>query len=109
MEASGPPRFLGNPCVHALVSDPGEPSRQTLQAMPALGAPVLPSAVYKASATTISKISGLYPTACTLAVYASRSRLPVYCLTTTQDSLPAGGPTLSGRGFHPLGSIVKFQ
>jgi hypothetical protein len=38
-----------------------------------------------------SLLSGLNHAACTLAVYASRPRSPVCCLTAAQDSLPAGG------------------
>ena len=39
-----------------------------------------------------------------LAVYASRRRLP----DDAQDSLSAGGPTLSDREFNPMGYITRF-
>jgi hypothetical protein len=47
-------------------------------------------------------ISGSDSAAHMLAVYASRPRLPVYCLTAAQDSLPAGGLTL------PDGSSTRW-
>jgi hypothetical protein len=50
--------------------DPGGPPRQAL-----CDASVLPSAFLRASAPT-TDISRLNPTACTLAVYASRPGLP---------------------------------
>ncbi len=42
-EATGPPRFLGNPCVHALVSDPGRSTRRALRRKRRSSASVLPS------------------------------------------------------------------
>jgi hypothetical protein len=72
---------------------------------------VLPSAFCNGVGSHIYLISGLYHTACTLAVYASQSRLPVYFLTTTQDSLPAGGQPWPGgrREAHvPLGPSARF-
>jgi len=49
-----------------------------------------------------------YTAACTLAVYASWPRLPVYCLTATQDSLPAGGQPCR-TGLSPAGSLREVS
>src|SRR5580658_9489213 len=54
-------------------------------------------------------ISGSVSAARALAVYASWSRSPVCFLTTTQDSLPAGGPAFAGRDSNPLGRATRFQ
>ncbi len=70
-ETTGSPRFLGNHCMRALLSDPGGTS--------ALGhccASVLPSALPTASAPTRTVISRLNHTARMLAVYASQGGLP---------------------------------
>jgi hypothetical protein len=87
--AAGSPRFLQNPPVHALFPNPGEIATSG-HSGPALlvDVPMLPSASPKASALSTLSISGLYRTACTLAVYASQPPSP----TSTQHSLPAGGP-----------------
>jgi len=107
VEASGSPRFLGNPCVHALVSDPGGRWRRALRTSHRLrsNATVLPSAQHTASATTTWVISGLHPTACTLAVYASQPRLPAH-----HARLASGWwASLAGQDFHLLGCSVRFQ
>jgi hypothetical protein len=67
---------------------------------------VLPSAALRASASTISAISGLDSRAHVLAVYASQAGLAP---TPTQDSLPAGGQPLPGGGQNPARSQMKFQ
>jgi len=87
-ERQGPPRFLGNPLVRALVSDSGG-SHLPCQG----GMCMLPSVTATASAPTIYSISKLNVTARTFAVYASRVRLPA----PAQDSLLTGGQPWSGR------------
>lgn len=54
-------------------------------------------------------ISGPNHAACTLAVYASRSRSPVYFLTTSQDSLPAWRSPSSPVGFSPRVTLRSFR
>jgi hypothetical protein len=66
-ERSGPPTFLGNP----LCSCPALGPRWDPSAQSSLAFRVLPSAITTASAPTTSDLSGLYHTACSLAVYAS--------------------------------------
>src|SRR5262249_44807782 len=61
---------------------------------------VLPPFLYTTSASTIG-ISGLDHAAHAPAVYASRPRLPVCCLTAAQDSLPAGRSPL------PVGTFTR--
>ena len=60
-----------------------------------------PSTVREVSAPASESISGPNHAACTLAVYASRSRSPVYLLTISQDSLPAWRFPSSPVGFSP--------
>ncbi len=70
METTGDPRFLGDPHVRALLSDPGG------TATPGhCGVLVLPSALSTSSAPANTVLSRLYHTARTLAVYADT--LPV--------------------------------
>jgi hypothetical protein len=59
---------------------------------------MLPSVLANDVGSDTFGISGLNHAARALAVYASWSRSPVCCSTTTQDSLPAVRlPTLAGR------------
>jgi len=51
---------------------------------------------------------GTHLAACTLAVYASRSRSPVYFLTISQDSLPAWRSPSSPVGFSPRVTSRNF-
>ena len=67
METIGPPKFLGDPYVRALFSDPGG----TFAPGP-YGAPVRPSAFSTASAPAFTVLSRLNGTAHTSAVYASQ-------------------------------------
>src|SRR5512132_3123187 len=103
--ASGPPRFLGNPPMHALLSDPGGTAATGQSGIALLVASVLPSAGSMASAPTRSSLSGLNPTAYMLAVYASPPGLPLF------DARLASGwwPTLAGRDSNPLGPFARFQ
>jgi hypothetical protein len=64
---------------------------------------VLPFGPSVSSASTTPHF-GADSAARALAVYDSWSRSPVCFSTTTQDSLPAGGPALAGRGLSPAGS-----
>src|SRR3977135_1438368 len=67
-----------------------------------------PSALTEASALTTKSLSGPHLAAYTLAVYASRSRSPVYFLTTSQDSLPAWRSSSSPVGFSPRVAVRSF-
>src|SRR3954454_360584 len=81
-EALRPPRFLGDPCPHAVLSDPGRASVSRL-----VDPSVLPALNGTALAPTTVILSRLNHTACGRAVYASRPTSP----PSTQDSLPAAG------------------
>jgi hypothetical protein len=66
---------------------------------------MLPSATTTSSAPTISGLSGLNRTACTLAVYASQHGLP-----HNHARLASGcWPALPGGVGYPLGSVERFQ
>jgi hypothetical protein len=96
METIGPLKFLGNPCVRALFSDPGG----TFAPGPC-GASVRPSAFGTASAPAIRFFRGSI----------ARPAHPLSTLrrmdhsTTTQDSLPATGQVLPDRMLPP----ARFQ
>ena len=108
MVATGSPRFLGSPCGRALVSDPGG----IVASGPASGG--YPGSLLaqryclphsrRRRLPQRSTLSGLIPTARTLAVYASRRRLP----DAMQDSLPAGGQPCRS-GLSPADFHVRFQ
>ncbi len=98
-ETSRSPRFLGDPCGRALLSDPGGASAPGL-----FSASVLPSAIRTASASATIKLSGLHHTAHPLAVYASRPRSPM----AAQDSLPAGDQPWPGGTAYPQGPSQRF-
>ena len=87
-EATRSPRFLGSPCIHADVSDPGEPARRGSRASPCvLTSPVLRSAALTASAcTTMVFRDSIHRPACPLSTL--RSAAPCSVANTTQDSLP---------------------
>jgi len=84
-------------CVHALLFTPAESTGQAFGLARLFGTSMLPSAFQNASASAKRRISRLFARParplCTL-----RSR---DCSRTTQHSLPAGGPALAGREFHP--------
>jgi hypothetical protein len=95
-ETTRPPRFLENPPVHALLSDPGG-TAVSGHSGPALllDAAMLPSAFSTTSAPTTRNFEaqshGLHT--CCLRFAATVTRvLP----TAAQDSLPAGGPPWPG-------------
>src|SRR3954469_8690966 len=67
-----------------------------------------PSTTTDVSAPTTVISFGTYFTARTLAVYASRSRSPVYFLTIAQDSLPAWRSPSSPVGFSPRVAYRSF-
>lgn len=101
-EASGPPRFLDNPCARALLYDPGGATAPDLsgRASHLVQRYCLPRSVARRPPRS-PNISGLNHTAHAPAVYASRPRLPVYCYTATQDSLPVGGQP------SPVGTFTR--
>ena len=102
VETTRPPRFLGDPCPHAPLSDPGgTPDPRTVPA-PA----VVPSALVTASASAmftdiVARSRGLQGSLCTL---RSRGRP-----RTTQHSVPAGRSTLAGQDSHLLGRREGFR
>ena len=65
-ELMSPPRFLGDPCVHALLFDPGGASVPGHFGTAAIAFRIVN---YVGSATVLSR---LYHTACTPPVYASQ-------------------------------------
>ncbi len=83
MEATGPPRFLGNP----MCACPALRPRWDLRARPLAARRCCLPPNLTASAPTISLLSRLHHTACALPVYASRAGLP----RPTQHSVPAAG------------------
>jgi hypothetical protein len=92
-------------------STPVEPREQDLRDRQSLrvAPPVLPSEPTVSSASTTFTFRGPIPQpACSLSD-ASWSRSPVCFSTTTQDSLPAGGPALAGRGCYPQGHATRFR
>jgi hypothetical protein len=93
--------------MHAGFSDPGGPSRVGHSGGPpySLADSVLPSAVIKASAATISHISGLILLSSHFPLSTLRDRVtPV----VTQDSLPAGNLSLAGQSSNLQGSFRWF-
>jgi len=99
-EATGSPRFLGNPfaCMPCS-STPTGPRRQACYV-----ASVLPSVVVKTSAPA-SNVSKLHHTACMLTVYASRPGLPQGSRKTRfQLEATPGWP-----GFSPGGFLLKVS
>ncbi len=100
-ETTGPPRFLGIP--HARMPRSRTPVESRCQA--SHGTSMLPSAVVKASASTLSQLSGLCHAACALPVYASQRRLP-----ERHATLGSGWwPTFAGRDWLPAGMLRGFQ
>ena len=88
VETMGPPRFLGDPCVHALAFDPGGTAAPS-----PYGASVLPSAVMTASAPAISTFRGSIPRpAHSLSTPRLRGLLPVCARLATgcRLRLPGG-------------------
>jgi hypothetical protein len=100
-EESGPPKFLGDPCAYS-------PRSQTPAGLPhqAIAAwEMLPAAFLTTSATTISGLSRLHPTARTLAVYASQRGLP-----QRHARLASGWwPAFPGRDWLPAGPLRKVS
>jgi len=105
-EASGSPRFLWRPPVHALLFDPGGPALPGHSGVALLvGAAVLPSAFHKASASTIkfhfgAGLHGLHARCVRFAA----------AVADVHATLASGWwPTLAGRDSNPLGSDVRFR
>ena len=99
-EATRSPRFLGNPCARAPISDPGGGAQAETPGWPpcVLACSLLPSASFTASASTWLRLSGLNAAARALAVYASQPP------SRTDHARLASGwrsPALAGWDFHP--------
>jgi hypothetical protein len=95
----GPPRFLGDLRERALFSDPGgttKPGR--------CGVVTRPSVVWTTSAPAMMSISGLNGTARSLAVYASRRRLP----GRHARLAPGCWPALPDGAGYPQGPDERF-
>ena len=96
------------PCMPCSCPTPAGPLRQAIRALPYSSARrwCLPP-FHTASAPTIA-ISGLHHTACTLAVYASRSRFPVASVRPrkTRFRLVAH---LGRAGFEPAGFLREVS
>ena len=100
VERMSPPRFLGDPCVHALLSDPGgTPASSRYDA----GVVAFRALKYVGSAKIM--LSRLNHTACTPPGYASRPGSPL-----NHATLGSGGwLVLSGSGLSPVGSLRKVS
>jgi hypothetical protein len=111
-EMTRSPKFLGDP--HACVPRFFDPGGTSGAGPPGRTVPTYCSSGVAFRAFCLVgfhnlDISGPDSAAHTLAVYASWSRSPVCFLTTTQDSLPAGGPAFAGRARYPQGRVTKFH
>jgi hypothetical protein len=100
-EAAGSPRFLRNPCVRAVVSDPGGVACAWLLQRRSDVA----FRVRHGVGPHVDMLSWLNPKARALPVYASQRRLPSDHATLGSGWVPA----LTGQGFHLLGSTERFQ
>ena len=99
MEKTRPPRFLGDPCLHAPLFDPGGPS---VPGHPGTGDAAFRLVNDVGSALRCSRGSITRP-AGSLCTLRSRGRPQ-----TTQHSVPAGGQPLPGQDLHLLGRIEGF-
>jgi len=92
VETTGPPRFLGDLLVRALLFDPGGFSAPGQH-----GALMLPSVITTTSAPAIRLFRGsITQPARLLSTLRSEG-----CPSATQDSLPGGGQPFPGRGLMP--------
>ena len=94
------PRFLGDPCVHAPLFDPGGP--------PAPGHYRAGDVVFRTVNDVDSAyrvLSRLNHAACTLSVYASQPGSPPVCATLDSGWWPA----LTGQDSHLLGRVEGFR
>ena len=99
VEKTRPPRFLGDPCVHATLFDPGGP--------PVPGHSRTGDVVFRHfnNVDSAMGLSGLHHAACTLSVYASQPGSP-----PDRATLDSGWwPALAGQGSHLLGRVEGFQ
>jgi len=95
-ERRSSPRFLGDPCAHALLFDPGGAPTPGQYGVGAIAFRLVNSV------GSTSSLSGLYDTACTPPVYASQPESPL-----DHATLGSGGrPILTGQDFH-LGVAVE--
>ena len=99
VEKTRPPRFLGDPCVHAPLFDPGGP--------PVPGHYRTGDVVFRTLKDVDSAlpISRLNHAACTLSVYASQPGSPPDHATLDSGRWPA----LTGQDFHLLGRVEGFR
>jgi hypothetical protein len=88
------------PCAFALLSDPG----RTVPTKPIEWVDVAPVAMTTKAPATWPSFEAQSHGFCT---HCLRFVPPL--LTTTQDSLPAGGYPLPGGSGYPLGSVERFQ
>ncbi len=100
VERTRPPRFLGNPCVHAPLLDPDGP--------PTPGHHGVSNAAFRSlndvGSASIS-LTRLYHAACTLPVYASQLGSP-----PDHATLGSGWwPTFTGSGLSPAGSLREVS
>ena len=100
VEKTRPPRFLGDPCVHAPLSDPGGPPSPGPYRN-ADGAFRVHDRVGSAMRQFRGSITRPARSLCTL---RSRGR-PRTCATLDSGRWPA----LAGRDFHPLGRVEDFR
>jgi hypothetical protein len=109
LEMSRSPKFLGDPHAYVLrFFDPGGTSGAGPPgpAVPRHRSSGVAFRAYCLVGFRDFDIPGPDSAAHTLAVHASWSRSPVCFLTTTQNSLRAGGPALAGRDCYPQGHVV---
>ena len=99
VEKTRPPRFLGDPCIHAPLFDPGGP--------PVPGHYRTGDVVFRTLKDVDSAlpISRLNHAACTLSVYASQPGSPPDHATLDSGRWPA----LTGQDFHLLGRVEGFR
>ena len=102
---TGAPRFLENPCDHALLSDPGGAPRQAFGQVRFFGVSLWPSAVSKASASHDNH----YLEARSHGLAARCLRFAARVAAAPRKTRSRLVASLAGRDFHPLGSIVRFR
>lgn len=107
VETARSPGFLGNPPVHALLSDPGRIAAPDHRASPYLCACDVAFRTFDCVGSDYVFLTRLHHTACTLAVYASWPRSPVTACQPRKTRFRLV-VRLAGRDSNPLGSSVKF-
>ena len=98
-ERRSSPRFLGDPCAHALLFDPGGAPTPGQYGVSAIAFRLVNSV------GSTSSLSGLNHTACTPPVYASQPGSPL-----DRATLGSGGrPLLTGQDFHLWATTEGFR